>query len=263
MRLEDSSNVSSAVYITCATTNCHYFLKIHSLKNFLPLCSDSSTEGREKKASGAEDLRLALRRLSLRRQNNLSERRFFEEERDRRRGGHGSLHNALDQESVMTPSESIMSLGNLHIWASRGPYLPDKLQIVKPLEGEGERQRGMSCKAGRKWESDQHQGVGAQTGSKRGQVTEGESQHGRTLEGERGRVWGWARKTGAAIERERGRRWARDRAGSGKIKGAEERKGRPPSLMLFNSFWSLMHRHKSGSFASPHSYYDTQPRGWW
>ncbi|XP_056268798.1 trafficking kinesin-binding protein 1-like isoform X2 [Pseudoliparis swirei] len=92
---------------------------------------ESGTEGREKKASGVEDLRLALRRLSLRRQNNLSERRFFEEDRERRRGaGHGGL-----QESAATPSESIMSLGNLHLWASRGPYLPDKLQIVKPLEG--------------------------------------------------------------------------------------------------------------------------------
>uniref|UniRef100_A0AAX7UUT3 Trafficking protein, kinesin binding 1 n=1 Tax=Astatotilapia calliptera TaxID=8154 RepID=A0AAX7UUT3_ASTCA len=91
--------------------------------------------GQEKKASGAEDLRLALRRLSLRRQNNLSERRFFEEERERRRGGHPGLHDALSQESLLTPSESIMSLGNLHLWASRGPYLPDKLQIVKPLEG--------------------------------------------------------------------------------------------------------------------------------
>ncbi|XP_039675411.1 trafficking kinesin-binding protein 1-like isoform X1 [Perca fluviatilis] len=97
---------------------------------------DSSTEGREKKASGAEDLRLALRRLSLRRQNNLSERRFFEDERERRRVGHGGVHDALGQEcGQMTPSESIMSLGNLHLWASRGPYLPDKLQIVKPLEG--------------------------------------------------------------------------------------------------------------------------------
>uniref|UniRef100_A0A3B4EU63 Trafficking kinesin protein 1 n=1 Tax=Pundamilia nyererei TaxID=303518 RepID=A0A3B4EU63_9CICH len=93
------------------------------------------TAGQEKKASGAEDLRLALRRLSLRRQNNLSERRFFEEERERRRGGHPGLHDALSQESLLTPSESIMSLGNLHLWASRGPYLPDKLQIVKPLEG--------------------------------------------------------------------------------------------------------------------------------
>uniref|UniRef100_A0A3P9C0W2 Trafficking kinesin protein 1 n=1 Tax=Maylandia zebra TaxID=106582 RepID=A0A3P9C0W2_9CICH len=136
--------------------------------------NQDSTEGQEKKASGAEDLRLALRRLSLRRQNNLSERRFFEEERERRRGGHPGLHDALTQESLLTPSESIMSLGNLHLWASRGPYLPDKLQIVKPLEGE-----------------------------------------------------------------------------------------RPLSLMLFNSFWSLMHHHKSGSFASPHSYYkETQPRGW-
>uniref|UniRef100_A0A3Q4HY66 Trafficking kinesin protein 1 n=1 Tax=Neolamprologus brichardi TaxID=32507 RepID=A0A3Q4HY66_NEOBR len=136
--------------------------------------ASNHTEGQEKKASGAEDLRLALRRLSLRRQNNLSERRFFEEERERRRGGHPGLHDALGQESLLTPSESIMSLGNLHLWASRGPYLPDKLQIVKPLEGE-----------------------------------------------------------------------------------------RPLSLMLFNSFWSLMHHHKSGSFASPHSYYkETQPRGW-
>ncbi|XP_053719567.1 trafficking kinesin-binding protein 1-like isoform X1 [Synchiropus splendidus] len=94
--------------------------------------NQDSSEGRSKKQSGAEDLRLALRRLSLRRQNNLSERHFFEEERDRRGGGHRGM---LGQESHITPSETIMSLGNLHLWASRGPYLPDKLQIVKPLEG--------------------------------------------------------------------------------------------------------------------------------
>ncbi|XP_014865147.1 PREDICTED: trafficking kinesin-binding protein 1-like isoform X1 [Poecilia mexicana] len=93
---------------------------------------DNSLECREKKVSGAEDLRLALRRLSLRRQNNLSERRFFEEERERRRG---IVHGALDHNNVLTPSDSIMSLGNLNLWTSRGPYLPDKLQIVKPLEG--------------------------------------------------------------------------------------------------------------------------------
>ncbi|XP_061886196.1 trafficking kinesin-binding protein 1-like isoform X1 [Entelurus aequoreus] len=80
--------------------------------------------------SGAQDLRVALRRLSLRRQNNLSERRYFDEERERKRGGHPDTLGG-----VVTPSESIMSLGNLHLWASRGPYLPDKLQIVKPLEG--------------------------------------------------------------------------------------------------------------------------------
>lgn len=94
--------------------------------------NQDSLEG-QKKSSGAEELRLALRRLSLRRQNNLSERRYFEEERERRRGGHGGL--SLGHDSPMTPSDSIMSLGNVQLWASRGPYLPDKLQIVKPLEG--------------------------------------------------------------------------------------------------------------------------------
>ncbi|KAM6959155.1 trafficking kinesin-binding protein 1 isoform 2-T2 [Aplochiton taeniatus] len=92
-------------------------------------------DGREKKVGGAEDLRLALRRLSLRRQNNLSERRFFEDERERRRG-RGGMQDAcgMGHGGGMTPSDSIMSLGSLHLWASR-PYLPDKLQIVKPLEG--------------------------------------------------------------------------------------------------------------------------------
>lgn len=162
----------------------------------------------------------------------------------------------------MTPSESIMSLGNLHLWASRGPYLPDKLQIVKPLEGEGEEEHGMSCKAVRKWEGKRHRGGGTKKGSKWGWGAESRRDS-CSLEAERERGWGWARKTGARIERERGRRWARDRAGSRKVKGTQEVKDRPLSLMLFNSFWSLMHHHKSGSFASPHSYYkDTQPRGW-
>uniref|UniRef100_A0A3P8ZCM5 Trafficking protein, kinesin binding 1a n=1 Tax=Esox lucius TaxID=8010 RepID=A0A3P8ZCM5_ESOLU len=91
-------------------------------------------EARAKKAAGVEDLRLALRRLSLRRQNNLSERRFFEEERGRRRGGGVPQDGSGGHGGGMTPSDSIMSLGTLHLWASR-PYLPDKLQIVKPLEG--------------------------------------------------------------------------------------------------------------------------------
>ncbi|XP_028978778.2 trafficking kinesin-binding protein 1 isoform X3 [Esox lucius] len=96
--------------------------------------NQDSVEARAKKAAGVEDLRLALRRLSLRRQNNLSERRFFEEERGRRRGGGVPQDGSGGHGGGMTPSDSIMSLGTLHLWASR-PYLPDKLQIVKPLEG--------------------------------------------------------------------------------------------------------------------------------
>ncbi|XP_051527654.1 trafficking kinesin-binding protein 1-like isoform X2 [Myxocyprinus asiaticus] len=89
--------------------------------------TDAAVDAREKR-SGSEELKLALRRLSLRRQNCLSERLFFEGEREWRNrepsaGG--------DYSNRIVHSESIMSLG---AWASR-PYLPDKLQIVKPLEG--------------------------------------------------------------------------------------------------------------------------------
>lgn len=227
------------------------------------LRSGSSAEGREKKASGVEELRLALRRLSLRRQNNLSERRFFEEERDRRQGGHG-VPDALHHQSAMTPSESIMSLGNIHLWASRGPYLPDKLQIVKPLEGEGERKAGVGW---RRWDAERYRGAGTKKVSKRGWGAESErkreSRRWRAPEGEREKGWGWARKTVAGMERERGRRWARDRAGSRKVSGGRDKRDAPLSLMLFSSFWSLMHHHKSGSFTSPHSCYRaSQPRGW-
>uniref|UniRef100_A0A673N0S3 Trafficking kinesin-binding protein 1-like n=1 Tax=Sinocyclocheilus rhinocerous TaxID=307959 RepID=A0A673N0S3_9TELE len=85
---------------------------------------------------GSRDLEAALRRLSLRRDNYLSERRFFEEERERklnRDGGSGS-----EDGGPLTPADSIMSLGTLHsvysIYSTRS-YLPEKLQIVKPLEG--------------------------------------------------------------------------------------------------------------------------------
>ncbi|XP_056141594.1 trafficking kinesin-binding protein 1 isoform X1 [Lampris incognitus] len=95
---------------------------------------------------GSRDLEAALRRLSLRRDNYLSERRFFEEERERKlaylakeeeRGG-GS-----DEGGPGTPTESLLSLcthpsfGSVwsgYSYTSRS-YLPEKLQIVKPLEG--------------------------------------------------------------------------------------------------------------------------------
>uniref|UniRef100_A0A8C1SRY6 Trafficking protein, kinesin binding 1 n=1 Tax=Cyprinus carpio TaxID=7962 RepID=A0A8C1SRY6_CYPCA len=89
--------------------------------------SDAAVDAPEKR-SGSEELKLALRRLSLRRQNCLSERLFFEGERERR---NRDPADSADYSNRLVHSESIMSLG---AWASR-PYLPDKLQIVKPLEG--------------------------------------------------------------------------------------------------------------------------------
>ncbi|KAM4821673.1 trafficking kinesin-binding protein 1 isoform 2-T2 [Thomomys bottae] len=80
---------------------------------------------------GSHDLETALRRLSLRRENFLSERRFFEEEQERK------LRRLA--EGPPSPTGSLASLGALTAgsamsFGSRG-FLPEKLQIVKPLEG--------------------------------------------------------------------------------------------------------------------------------
>uniref|UniRef100_A0A4W5NCE5 Trafficking protein, kinesin binding 1a n=1 Tax=Hucho hucho TaxID=62062 RepID=A0A4W5NCE5_9TELE len=244
--------------------------------------NQDSVDARAKKAAGVQDLRLALRRLSLRRQNNLSERRFFEEERGRRRGGGGVVQDGGGQGGGMTPSDSIMSLGSLHLWASR-PYLPDKLQIVKPLEGEGEKERGMRGEEerrmglGREREREKREGLAkpwergrewqrkVERGSKVEREGEGEVRDGEKSGGERERGRrSWSRKRGLDRERERGRRWAREVKQGRETEEGMERGERPVSLMLFNSFWSLMHHHrKSGLSTSQHSYYrDPQPRGW-
>ncbi|NXE91857.1 TRAK2 protein, partial [Menura novaehollandiae] len=89
---------------------------------------------------GDSDLVTALHRLSLRRQNYLSEKQFFEEEWDRK------MHLLAEQKEEAsgrsTPTESSFSPGtnseltdlssscsNLRV------LLPEKLQIVKPIEG--------------------------------------------------------------------------------------------------------------------------------
>ncbi|KAM9189152.1 trafficking kinesin-binding protein 2 [Mergus octosetaceus] len=89
---------------------------------------------------GDNDLVTALHRLSLRHQNYLSEKQFFEEEWERK------MHLLAEQKEGAsgsnTPTESCFSLGtnseftdfsasssNLRV------LLPEKLQIVKPIEG--------------------------------------------------------------------------------------------------------------------------------
>ncbi|KAM9724547.1 trafficking kinesin-binding protein 1 isoform 2-T2 [Menidia menidia] len=95
---------------------------------------------------GSRDLEAALRRLSLRRDNYLSEKRFFEEERERKLAYLAKEDEKEDGEGSGgpgTPTESLLSLcshpslGSAWSGYSFTPrsYLPDKLQIVKPLEG--------------------------------------------------------------------------------------------------------------------------------
>uniref|UniRef100_A0A3B4XPQ2 Trafficking kinesin protein 1 n=1 Tax=Seriola lalandi dorsalis TaxID=1841481 RepID=A0A3B4XPQ2_SERLL len=115
-------------------------------------CPDDGSEDSNKRppgtpgTPGSRDLEAALRRLSLRRDNYLSEKRFFEEERERKLaylakeeekgGGEGSG-------GPVTPTESLLSLCSHpslgSVWSGYSfttrSYLPEKLQIVKPLEG--------------------------------------------------------------------------------------------------------------------------------
>ncbi|XP_040289574.1 trafficking kinesin-binding protein 1 isoform X3 [Bufo bufo] len=111
--------------------------------------TDNSDEDKNKKPGtpgtpGSNDLETALRRLSLRRENYLLERKFFEDDQERK------LRSLAEKRELhsgsVTPTESIMSLGTHSSrlseftgfsgmsFSSRS-YLPEKLQIVKPLEG--------------------------------------------------------------------------------------------------------------------------------
>eukprot|EP00061_Rhincodon_typus_P015849 g43761.t1 len=91
---------------------------------------------------GGKDLATALRRLSLRQENYLSEKMFYEDERDRK-----LLALATEEENgSATPAESVLSTGTnvtdlTEISCISGvsscfrTFLPEKLQIVKPIEG--------------------------------------------------------------------------------------------------------------------------------
>lgn len=95
---------------------------------------------------GRRALEAAVQRLSARQQSHGSgEGSFFEAERERKLW---KLRDGESSSGFLTPTESIVSTGTNHSGGSELTtgsgfslgsltYLPDKLQIVKPLEGEG------------------------------------------------------------------------------------------------------------------------------
>lgn len=115
------------------------------------LCSSSEDSNRRPPGTpgtpGSRDLEAALRRLSLRRDNYLSEKRFLDEERERKlaylakeeekEGGEGSGGPGTPTESLLSlcTHPSLGSIWSGYSYAARS-YLPEKLQIVKPLEGD-------------------------------------------------------------------------------------------------------------------------------
>ncbi|KAM6108080.1 LOW QUALITY PROTEIN: huntingtin-associated protein 1 [Pterocles gutturalis] len=99
--------------------------------------------GEPRAAPGRQDLEAAVQRLSARQQSHASdERSFFEAEREQL----WRLRHAESASGFLTPDESVVSTGTScsggsELTAGSGfslgslAYLPDKLQIVKPLEG--------------------------------------------------------------------------------------------------------------------------------
>ncbi|XP_069839413.1 trafficking kinesin-binding protein 2 isoform X2 [Dendropsophus ebraccatus] len=87
-----------------------------------------------------DSLETALHRLHLRRQNYLSEKQFFREECERKLK---HLEDEQDHSGCSTPAGSVMSLAthfsdctdSSATSSSLRSLLPEKLQIVKPLEG--------------------------------------------------------------------------------------------------------------------------------
>ncbi|KAM9328753.1 trafficking kinesin-binding protein 2 isoform 2-T2 [Pholidichthys leucotaenia] len=89
---------------------------------------------------GGNDLTRALHRLSLRRQNLLSERQFFQTEREKKLQALVGPEADGESSSCSSPMGSVLSsfsnLSELLISASVfKTFLPEKLQIVKPMEG--------------------------------------------------------------------------------------------------------------------------------
>ncbi|NWT46561.1 TRAK2 protein, partial [Chroicocephalus maculipennis] len=121
---------------------------VHQLESHTQMTQRSSSEKNSKDSHnpgqpgtpGDNDLVTALHRLSLRHQNYLSEKQFFEEEWERK------MHLLAEQKEgasgCSTPTENCFSLGTnsefTDLSASSSNLrvlLPEKLQIVKPIEG--------------------------------------------------------------------------------------------------------------------------------
>lgn len=87
---------------------------------------------------GGSDLTLALRRLTLRRQNVLSERHFLQAERNRKLQDQGAWsedgRGTSPSGSARSSSTNLSDLSGSS--SSFRSFLPEKLQIVKPMEGE-------------------------------------------------------------------------------------------------------------------------------
>ena len=90
--------------------------------------------------SAESDLATALHRLSLRRQNYLSEKQFFAEEWQRKIQAlagqkEGDSDCGIPTESLASLCTDQSEITDLSSASCLRGFMPEKLQIVKPLEG--------------------------------------------------------------------------------------------------------------------------------
>lgn len=116
------------------------------------VCHSGSKRLGQPGTPGGQDLEAALRSLSARQQNHSSERPFFDVERERKLHALASKYDEAECCSgFLTPNDSLVyssapSTGTNYSngsprdscdsSAGSRSYLPDRLQIVKPLEGK-------------------------------------------------------------------------------------------------------------------------------
>lgn len=101
------------------------------------LLSLRSVKGSKVGIPGSNDLETALRRLELRKQNIEAERKYHAE--------HPADSSEAGTPTCPTPDSFMSSLSGISTGGFHGGYrsfMPEKLQIVKPMEGESGRMLG-------------------------------------------------------------------------------------------------------------------------
>lgn len=98
---------------------------------------------------GGNDLTKALHRLSLRRQNFLSEHQFFKAEREKKlqtlAGAEARDAGSGCGSPMGSAFSSFSNLSELSVGSSVfKTFLPEKLQIVKPMEGKNHPRRNLT-----------------------------------------------------------------------------------------------------------------------
>lgn len=145
--LDISHNDSGGESASVSTRSSMYFADMEEseapsdLAGFNSLYRNQKCQYGKPGIPGSNDLETALRKLSLRRANELNEQDYREDEDKKHRGRNRMESEMSDTPGVCRTPDSTLSTGSglshFSLSGSNNPYyrLPQKLKIIKPLEG--------------------------------------------------------------------------------------------------------------------------------